>query len=621
MVMIMCGIFAYQWHQDATPILEHGLQRLEYRGYDSAWLVTFDSAGTPTLIRAVGKVSELCKKIKNEFQPKPGHLLTTSGIAHTRRATHGGVTELNTHPHHDTANHFFVVHNGIIENQRKLKDELESEGYVFYGQTDTEVVPALLAKYWTGDLYETVQRVLPLLHGAYALLIKSTYCPDQMIGVKRWSPLLFALNPTTKEFFFSSDAQALAGYATQIIYLEDGELLHLKGTEYTIVSEKWIIQKDPTELDISAMEASKGEYEHFMLKEIFEQPVIMRRILMGRVDFANKILMAEAFHGMHDENYERIILVGCGTSYNAWLVGAYWLEHLTGITAKAEIASEYLNKKIHTDPKTLHIFLSQSGETADSIEVLKYLKEKGAKTFGIVNVVGSTIAQLTDHGLFMRAGYEIGVASTKAFMGQLTCLLLLTLWLAKRRDISPLLYNTLIDELQHLPTKIEHILQTFHQHQDWSLDRDAYAQHIKQAQTMFYLGRGWEYPIACEWSLKMKEISYIHSEAYPAGELKHGPLALIQDVVPSVVIAVDDEFLAQNLSSIAEVQARKWTIIAIANEKIDQAEHTIVIPRTHSLLAPFLVTAVMQLLSYTTAHALGREIDKPRNLAKSVTVK
>ena len=616
----MCGIFAYQWHKPAAPILEHGLQRLEYRGYDSAWLAVFTDQWQALLVRAVGKVSELSKKI--EWQKSITDLTVyTSGIAHTRRATHGGVTEENTHPHHDTDHHFYVVHNGIIENQRKLKDELESEWYVFYGQTDTEVIPALLAKYWTGDLYQTVQKVLPLLHGAYALLIKSSYCPDEIIGVKRGSPLLFALHPETQEFFFSSDAQALAGYASQIIYLDDGELLHLKNKEYTITSEKWIIQRNPTTLDVWAMEASKWDYEHFMLKEIFEQSAIMRRILMGRVDFAHKTLMAEAFHGMHDEAYERIVLVGCGTSYNAALVWAYWIEHLTGISAKAEIASEYLNKLIPTDVKTLHIFLSQSGETADSIEVLKYIKERWWKTFGIVNVVWSTIAQLTDHGLFMRAGYEIGVASTKAFLGQLTCLFLLTLWLGKRRSMALSTYNALLEELQHIPNKIDQILQTFDLSQEQDTIRTHISSHIQSASTMFYLWRGREYPIACEWSLKMKEISYIHSEAYPAGELKHGPLALIQSTTPSCLITLDDEFFSQNISSLAEVQARKGTIIAIANDQLPQAEYTIVIPRTHSLLAPFLVTIAMQLLSYQTAYSLGREIDKPRNLAKSVTVK
>ncbi len=612
----MCGIFAYQWNKYAWSILQHGLQRLEYRGYDSAGIALFDTTGKVILTRSIGKVSELVKKINDTSDQQNNHDLYTSGIAHTRRATHGGITEENTHPHHDTKQEFFVVHNGIIENQHKLKKQLQEEWYIFYGQTDTEVVPALLSKYWNWDLYSTVQKVLPLLHGAYALVIKSIHCPNEIIGVKRWSPLLFAINKTTNEFFFSSDTQALSWYATQVIYLDDGELVHLKWSDYNILSEKWLIQKDLIDIDISSIEESKGNYDHFMIKEIFEQPAIIKRIMMGRVDFSTKTLMTEAFHGMADEQFKQIILVGCGTSYNAALLWAYRIENLSGISAKAEIASEYINKKIVTDPQTLHIFLSQSWETADSIEILKHIKNLGGKTFGIVNVVGSTIAQLTDHGLFTRAWYEIWVASTKAFTAQLTCLMLLTLWLAKRRDIPPLLYNTLLDELQQIPGKIEQILKTFSDPY-----RDNSINHIKNATSMFYLWRGWEYPIACEWSLKMKEISYIHSEAYPAGELKHGPLALIQNTVPSVIIAVDDEFLQQNLSSIAEIQARKWTIVALAHEPLPNVEHMLIIPRTHSLLIPFLTSVTMQLLSYKTAHALQREIDKPRNLAKSVTVK
>jgi len=612
----MCGIFAYQWNKYAWSILQHGLQRLEYRGYDSAGIALFDTTGNIILTRSIGKVSELVKKINDTSDQQNNHDLYTSGIAHTRRATHGGITEENTHPHHDTKQEFFVVHNGIIENQHKLKKQLQEEWYVFYGQTDTEVIPALLSKHWNWNLYATVQKVLPLLHGAYALVIKSTHCPNEIIGVKRWSPLLFAINKTTNEFFFSSDTQALSWYATQVIYLDDGELVHLKWSDYNILSEKWLIQKDLIDIDISSIEESKGNYDHFMIKEIFEQPAIIKRIMMGRVDFSTKTLMTEAFHGMADEQFKQIILVGCGTSYNACLLWAYRIENVSGISAKAEIASEYINKKIVTDPQTLHIFLSQSWETADSIEILKHIKNLGGKTFGIVNVVGSTIAQLTDHGLFTRAWYEIWVASTKAFTAQLTCLMLLTLWLAKRRDISPLLYNTLLDELQQIPGKIEQILKTFSDPY-----RDNSINHIKNATSMFYLWRGWEYPIACEWSLKMKEISYIHSEAYPAGELKHGPLALIQNTVPSVIIAVDDEFLQQNLSSIAEIQARKWTIVALAHEPLPNVEHTLIIPRIHSLLIPFLTTITMQLLSYKTAHVLQREIDKPRNLAKSVTVK
>lgn len=633
----MCWIFAYKWHKDALPILEHGLQRLEYRGYDSAGIMIGDGTGNHQLYKAVGKVSELSKLIHD-----PQSVIRNSewsvygiGIAHTRRATHGGVNEVNTHPHHDATKRRWVVHNGIIENQHKLKQSLIAEWYMFYGQTDTEVIPALLHRHYNGNFRETVEKVLTMLHGAYALVIVHLDTPDEIIGVKRWSPLILGMRQSDHQFFFSSDAQALAGYADEIIYLDDGELVHVTWHDYTIISERGIISKDPEKLEVSAMEASKGDYEHFMRKEIDEQATIMERIMRGRVDFSTQTLMAEAFHGMQDEDYDHIVLVGCGTSYNAAMLGAYWIQELTGIRAYAEIASEYTNKNIHLDDKTLHIFLSQSGETADSIDVLKKIKARGGHTFGIVNVVGSTIANLTDHGLFMRAGYEIGVASTKAFIGQLSCLFLLVLALAKKRNIATELYLELLTALREIPSQIASILGqkeeisltgrpgvTLYRHgekvtTDWSV----IGQRIGQYHDMFYLGRGNQYPIAAEWSLKIKEISYIHAESYPSGELKHGPLALMSDQVPTVVIAVDDPLFAMNSSTIAEVQARKGQVIAIANDPIASAEWTIVIPRTHYLLAPFLTTIVMQLLAYHTAYALGREIDKPRNLAKSVTVK
>ncbi len=609
----MCGIIGYQWTKNAVSILEAGLKRLEYRGYDSAGLVIFDHNGWHKLLKAVGRVSNLSallgKSDKKILSPD-----YNCGIAHTRRATHGVPSEANTHPHHDTNQRFFVVHNGIIENQRKLKDDLIKDGYTFYSETDTEVIPALLARYRDGSLLSTVEKVMPLLTGAYALLITCIDCPWEMIGIKRGSPLLFGMNRISRERYFSSDAQALVWFANEIIHLQDGELIHLKDDEYTIRTEHGIIEKATKLLDLSAMEGDKWDYPHFMLKEIYEQPSIIKRIFFWRVDFATNHLEADGFHGMAQEEYERIVLVGCGTSYHAAMVWAYRLESLAHIESKAEISSEYVNKRIPTDPKTLHIFLSQSGETADSIEVLKYIKENNGKTFGIVNTVGSTISNLTDHGFFMRAGFEIGVASTKAFTAQLTCILLLVLFLAKRRGLTLSQYDHLLKELQTIPQKITDIIN------QTDTIRNI-ARQISQYKNMFFLGRAWQYPIACEWSLKMKEISYIHSESYPAGELKHGPLALIDENVPSIILVPNDEHEAHNISSIAEIQARKGKILAISNRKIENADRDIIIPETNSYLSPFLTTIVVQLLAYHTADILGRDIDKPRNLAKSVTVK
>ncbi len=609
----MCGIIGYQWHKNAVSILEAWLKRLEYRGYDSAGLVIFNKNRWHKSLKAVGRVSNLSallgKSEKEIFSPDYNRW-----IAHTRWATHGIPSGANTHPHHDSDKRFFVVHNGIIENQRKLKDDLAKNGYIFYSETDTEVIPALLAKHRDGALLSTVEKVIPMLAGAYALVITCVDCPNEMIWVKRWSPLLFGMNRATNERYFSSDAQALAGFSTEIIHLQDGELIHLNNNEYNIRTEHGIIEKATKMLNIAAMEADKWEYKHFMLKEIYEQASIMKRIFFWRVDFATNHLEAEGFHGMVNEHYDRIVLVGCGTSYNAALIWAYRLESLAHIEAKAEIASEYVNKRIPTDPKTLHIFLSQSGETADSIEVLKYIRENNGKTFGIVNTVGSTISNLTDHGFFMRAGFEIGVASTKAFTAQLTCLLLLVLFLAKRRGLTLSQYNHLLKELQKIPQKISRIL-------DQTDTIRSIAAQISQYKDMFFLWRAWQYPIACEWSLKMKEISYIHSESYPAGELKHGPLALIDENVPSIILLPNDEHELHNISSITEIQARKGKILAISNKKIDQADWNIIIPETNSYLAPFLTTIAVQLLAYYTADVLGRDIDKPRNLAKSVTVK
>jgi glucosamine--fructose-6-phosphate aminotransferase (isomerizing) len=607
----MCGIFWYLGTKDAAPILLHGLQRLEYRGYDSAGLAVMNDVGQSKIIKAVGKVSNLASTVAwSDLGTESYHL----GIAHTRWATHGGVTIENTHPHTDADQQFIVVHNGIIENQHKIKHTLQNEWYVFYSQTDTEVVPALLAKHRDGNFLNTVETVLPLLTWSSGFLIWCKDAPDELIAFKRWSPIILGINRSTGEYFLSSDAQALSGYALEIIHLQDGELLHLHGGDFTIRAESKVINKATELLQLDAMEIDKWSYAHFMLKEIHEQAAIIERICRGRVDFTHYQLVADAFHGMQDEQYRHIVLVACGTSYHAAMVGAYRLEQIAGIPARAEIASEYIHRHIPTTPDTLHIFLSQSGETADSIAVLKYIASKGWKTFGIVNVVGSTIAHLTDSGLFMRAGFEIGVASTKAFTAQLTCLLLLTLFLWRRRSLSETVLRNLLDQLHDIPSKISTIIGQ-------SDDIDQIAQELSCYSDMFYLWRAWQYPIACEWSLKMKEISYIHSEAYPAGELKHGPLALIQDDVPSMVICIDDEFYHHNISSIAEVQARKGPILAISNKPLDQAERTICIPHTHSYLAPFLTTIVLQLLSYYTALHLGRDIDKPRNLAKSVTVK
>ncbi len=606
----MCGIFWYKWAKNsAEKILLHGLERLEYRGYDSAGMRVSDQAADIKTFKAVGKVSNLAAKVTAQV---PHDANYTMGIAHTRRATHGGVTDENTHPHHDKNGHFYVVHNGIIENYHKLKQELIAKWYTFYGETDTEVFANLLDANWTGNFLQTVEKCLTQIRWAYAMLIVSDYAPGEMIGVKLGSPFIFGYN-AKNDFFFSSDKQALAGYAEQLFFLEDGDLIHVQGNEYVIKSNGVSMKKNFEIMDIDALQASKGDYKHFMLKEIFEQPAIIRRICKWRVNFDTNVLMAEAFHGMQDEQFKKIVFVGCGTSYNAGRLGTYWMQNLVWVDSYCEIASEYEYKHINVTDDTLYVFISQSGETADSIECLKYIKSKWGKTFGIVNVVGSTISRLTDHGLFTRAGAEIGVASTKAFTAQITCILLLALYLGRKRSLDNQQYEQILTELEKIPSLIEQIL-------DQTDAIKSIAEELSAYKDYFFLGRHYHVPIATESSLKFKEITYLHSEAYPAGELKHGPLALIDEKIPTIVFVPHDAMYEKNLSTIQEVKARKGKILSISDQEIVSDRH-IAIPETIEVLYPFLGAVVGQLLSYYTADHLGKDIDKPRNLAKSVTVK
>lgn len=557
------------------------------------------------------------------------------GIAHTRRATHGGITELNTHPHHDKDQNFFLVHNGIIENYHKLKNDLIAKGYEFYSQTDSEVIANLLEDNRNGNFLETVEKVLGMIRWAYALLIVSKHNPDEIIGAKIGSPLIFAYdNASSKEgkgdYYFSSDKQALAGYADKFIYLDDGDLIHLKWNEYTIKANGIPTQKKIEEMDLENLEASKGDYKHFMLKEICEQPNIIRRIFKGRADFQRNILNAEAFHGMENEKFKKIVFVGCGTSYNAGRAGVYRMENIAGLDVSCEIASEYEYRNIKVNDETLFVFISQSGETADTLEVLKLIKQKWGHTFGIVNVVGSSISRLTDYGLFTRAGAEIGVASTKAFTAQITCILLLALFLGQKRHLSwgnegwlsKARYDKIMIELSKVPTMMDDILA------DTEHIREL-AEKLSQYKNFFYLGRQYQLPIARECSLKLKEITYLHSESYPSGELKHGPLALIDKTIPTILLAPNDIMYEKNMSSLQEVKARDGIVVVISDIERQNihpatscgADYQIKIPSTIDEIYPFLTVLAGQLLAYHVADALGKDIDKPRNLAKSVTVK
>lgn len=606
----MCWIFAYKWSKtDAQKILLHWLQRLEYRGYDSAWLFVWNDNWETQLIRSVWKVSSLVEKTNKEIKKSDFNFW----IAHTRRATHGWITENNSHPHYNMDKDFYLVHNWIIENYHKLKQELISKWYRFYWETDSEVVANLLQEYDTWNFLTTVEKVLSIIRWAYALVIVSSKYPWEMIAVRLGSPLVFAYN-WVWDFYFSSDQQALAWYADKLIYLDDWDLVYIHNNDYQIKSW-WIqISREIEDMDFESLEVSKWEFKHFMIKEVFEQPNIIRRIFKWRINFSNYSMNAEAFHGMQNENFKKIVFVGCGTSYNAWMLGAYWIQNLAGIQAECEIASEYEYKNIHVDDQTLFVFISQSGETADSIEVLKLLKSRGAHTFGIVNVVWSTISRLTDYWLFTRAWAEIWVASTKAFTAQITSILLLALFLWKKRWLIKSKYDKIMTELSKVPTMIEDVLEQ-------SSNIRGIAQKFAKYRNFFFLWRHYQVPIARESSLKLKEISYLHSEFYPSWELKHWPLALIDSNIPSVLFVPNDLLFEKNVSSIQEIKARNWIVLTISDKEIPNADYNIKINQTIDEIYPFITAIVWQLFAYHVADILWKDIDKPRNLAKSVTVK
>lgn len=610
----MCGIFAYLWNKNAVPLILHGLEKLEYRGYDSAGIIAFGK-DSELYVRQVGKVSELVVKTEKQLAVEwnPTYHI---GMWHSRRATHGGVTEANTHPHHDYSHRYYICHNGIVENYHKLKTELQKEWYIFYSETDTEVIAALLWKHRGANFLETVEKVISLLVGAYGLIVLDKEHPDQMIGFRRWSPLIFAKGSDggMNEFYFSSDTQSLSGLAQEYIYLEDGELVFIKGNEYCVRSQSNVVNKSFEVLQLAEQDSERWWYDHFMLKEIHEQPAVIKRILKWRVNFDTGELDADALDYIKKLDIKKIIIIWCGTSYMAGLLWAKWINMRSGIDVQVKIASEVLYEHGEVSDTTLFIFPSQSGETADSMEVIKYLKWKSAHILGIVNVVGSSISRLADAGMFTRCGYEIGVASTKAFMGQALSFLIIALHLWLEHNLIYQEYRSILKALQNLPIQIEALLAHIDPIKEAAKEVATYA-------NMFYLGRGIHSPIAAEGSLKMKEISYIHSEAYAAGELKHGSLALITKDFLSIILAPEDFYYEQNISTINEVKARSGVIFAVWTKEVEKADRTIIIPKTHDALYPLLEVVVMQLLSYYTALDLWREIDKPRNLAKSVTVK
>ncbi len=607
----MCGIFGYKWiNSKAHQILFTWLKRLEYRGYDSAWIAVGNSQKAKfKIIKSIWKVSNLYNQIEKDIYPEDEF---DYGIAHTRWATHWEVNLTNTHPHF--SENYILVHNWIIENYHQLKSFLIDKGIKFYSDTDTEVVAKLLEYYDNGNFLETVEKVLEKLEGAYAFLIINKKYPGEMIGVRYGSPLIFGFNE--KEMFFASDINALWWFAKDIIYLDDGDVVYLNNNDFVIRSFGKLVSKPMQKIDVENIEEDKWNFPHYMLKEIFEQPDVIRRVLQGRIDWNNYNIVSDSLKKLDNLNINKICIIWCWTSYYAWMVGKYFLQQLADIHVDVHIASEFINEKIFVSDDTLFVFISQSWETADTIEALNLVKEKGGKTFGIVNVVWSTISRLTDYGMFTRAWVEIWVASTKAFMSQIATLLLMALYLGKKRNLDYKIYKTILEEVKLIPNKIQSILDESDKIKD-------IASQLLNYKNFFFLGRFLQYPIALESSLKFKEITYLHSEAYPAWELKHWPLALIDSKFPVVIFAPNDNLLKDNISSINEIKTRKGKVLAISDvyDVKNLSDWFIYIPSTNYVLYPFLTVVVWQLLAYFMANMLGREIDKPRNLAKSVTVK
>ena len=611
----MCGIVGYIGSREAYPILINGLYRLEYRGYDSAGVAVLN--GDIQVHKCKGKVSDLEKHVAND------KIIGNIGIAHTRWATHGEPNDVNAHPHYSESKGLVIIHNGIIENYLSLKEELIKRGHKFRSDTDTEVLINLIEDIQVKenvDLVEAVRIALNQVIGAYAIVVMSKESPDMLVAARKGSPLVVGIGKD--EFFLASDATPIVEYTQNVVYLDDEELAVVKRNHELKI--KTIKNKDKTpyiqKLQMSLNALEKGGYDHFMLKEIFEQPKSIRDSLRGRFNASKGDVRLGGIIDYEQQliNAKRIIIVACGTSWHAALVGEYLIEDLARIPVEVEYASEFRYRNPVLYEGDVVIAISQSGETADTLAAIELAKSRGATILGICNVVGSSIARMTHAGSYTHAGPEIGVASTKAFTAQVTVLVLMALRLAKiKGTISTSRFYSLITELESIPKKVRATLKVNDQVK-------TIAEQYMDVRNFLYLGRGYNFPVALEGALKLKEISYIHAEGYPAAEMKHGPIALIDDAMPVVFIATRRGMYEKVLSNIQEVKARKGRIIAITNKGDttvkEIADYTIEIPETEELLVPLLATIPLQLLSYHIAVMRGCNVDQPRNLAKSVTV-
>lgn len=606
----MCGIVGYIGDKHILPIILDGLKRLEYRGYDSAGISLVGEKHY--LVKTKGRISDLEEKVKNSFIDGEYKI----GIGQTRWATHGAPSDINAHPHLDCNQEIFVVHNGIIENYDEIKKELIKKGHKFQSETDTEVVPHLIEEYYEGDLFSSVLKAVRDLRGSFALAIISRREKDKIIAVRKESPLIIGLGE--KENFLSSDIPALLPYTKRIIILKDGEIAILKKDEVKVFNMNGEnLDLEVSEVKWSLEQSEKKGYKHFMLKEIMEQGEILKETMRGRIK-NNKIHLQEIKDTDFFKRVENIYLVACGTAYHAGLVGKYILTDLLDIPIKAEIASEFRYENPNLGKNSLVVIISQSGETADSIASLRLAKKLGAKTLGIVNVNGSTIFRESDEVLQIYAGPEIAVASTKAYVAQILTLLIFSIFLGKIRGVVLEDFEEyIVQEILRIPSLANSLLEKGEEYL-------RIAEEIKNLKNAFYIGRLLDYPTALEGALKLKEISYLHAEGYPAGELKHGPLALIEEKVPTFAISTDERVFEKMLSNIKEVKARKGRVYSIVREDfkqiIEESEKVVKIPKVHIYLSPILSVIPLQLIAYYTADLSGLDVDKPRNLAKSVTV-
>lgn len=611
----MCGIVGYIGHRNTTPIVIEGLKRLEYRGYDSAGLAILSKENELNVFKQKGKIIELERVL-----PEPEKSFSNIGIGHTRWATHGEPTRINAHPHTSSDGKIAVVHNGIIENYKALKQKLKDNGHSFESETDTEILAKLIGNFYSNgnDLLVAVKKALKLVEGTYGIAVICSEEPERIVAARKGSPLILGIG--NDEFFIASDVNAIIIHTKKVIYLHDNEIVSVNKDNFEITTlDDRVIEAKISEVDWDVSSIEKGDYKHFMLKEIFEQPVSIENAFRGRLDEKLSTIKLGGLNMPPEKLREikKIQIIACGTSWHSALIGKYVIESLARIPVEVEYASEFRYRNPIVSSGTIVFVISQSGETADTLAALREAQARGVKVFGITNVVGSTIARETDGGVYIHAGTEIGVASTKAFTSQVTVLILLGILFGRMNHLAPAYGKKFLKELRQIPEKVEKILKS-----------NEYIREIAKtfvdSRNALYLGRGINFPVALEGALKLKEISYIHAEGYPAAEMKHGPIALIDKNMPVIAIALKDEIYDKIFSNLQEVNARNGRIITIATEGDAQikdfSNEVIYIPETLDILQPLLSVIPLQLLAYHIADLRELDVDQPRNLAKSVTV-